>query len=75
VDPGLSLAEAWTIAARHLARTGRARMAEATRPPFAQLKTAWINLSHIDYRYLIENVGYFGRAGEIRTRDLLHPKQ
>jgi len=28
VDSGLSFGEAWTIAARHLARTGRARQAE-----------------------------------------------
>jgi hypothetical protein len=28
-DSGLSFAEAWTVAARHLARTGRARQAEA----------------------------------------------
>jgi hypothetical protein len=28
-DSGLSFAEAWTIAARHLVRTGRARQAEA----------------------------------------------
>ncbi len=28
-DSGLSFAEAWTIAARHLVRTGRARAAEA----------------------------------------------
>jgi hypothetical protein len=29
VDSGLSFAEAWTLAVRHLARTGRARQAEA----------------------------------------------
>ena len=28
-DTGLSFAEAWSLAARHLARTGRARQAEA----------------------------------------------